>query len=87
PKSSPVIKLLQRIRDESHRFAVSYHTQLKVKSQRQSVLDNISGIGPVSKSKLLKKYGTIDNISKADFIDLKTLVGFRRANIIKGNLN
>src|SRR5690606_28826053 len=55
PNSSHVVKLLQRIRDESHRFAVSYHSVLKTKRQTASLLDEIPGIGPLTKKKLLKE--------------------------------
>ena len=83
PKDSPIIKLLQRIRDESHRFAVSYHTILKVKSQKSSLLDSIPGIGPISKRRLLKDFGSLDGISKASDNDIGKIVGLSKATIIK----
>jgi excinuclease ABC subunit C len=83
PKDSPIIKLLQRIRDESHRFAVSYHTILKVKSQKSSLLDSIPGIGPISKRRLLKEFGSLDGISKASDNDIGKIVGLSKATIIK----
>lgn len=83
PPDSPIIKLLQRIRDESHRFAVSYHTVLKVKAQKSSVLDSIPGIGPTTKKRLLKEFGSVAGISKADKIDLVKIVGNSKASIIK----
>lgn len=85
PKSTPIIQLLQRIRDESHRFAVSYHTVLKVKAQTRSIFNEINGIGPKTKKLLLKKYGTIEAISEVTEAELADLVGAKRANIIKLN--
>lgn len=85
-KSSPIIKLLQRIRDESHRFAVSYHTVLKIKAQTNSILNEISGIGPKTRKLLLREYKTVDGISNADVKELEMLIGKSRAQIIKTNL-
>ena len=83
PKDSPIIKLLQRVRDESHRFAVSYHTVLKVNNQKSSLLDSIPGIGPITRRTLLKQYGSLDNIAKADNNSLSKIVGKSKATIIK----
>ncbi|NTW61761.1 excinuclease ABC subunit UvrC [Candidatus Saccharibacteria bacterium] len=82
PKNSHVIMLLQRIRDESHRFAVSYHSSLRIKKQTLGQLDEIIGIGPKTKSKLLRKFGSLSSIKKASFEDLASLVGETKANII-----
>jgi excinuclease ABC subunit C len=71
PKDSPIIKLLQRIRDESHRFAISYHTILKRTKQNVSLLDEIPGIGPKTKTKLMKKYGSLSSIKKVSPQDLE----------------
>lgn len=75
PKSSHIVKLLQRVRDESHRFAVSYHTVLKRQKQTASLLDDIPGIGPVTKKKLLKAFGSLKGISGATDEELEILVG------------
>jgi excinuclease ABC subunit C len=85
PKSTPIIKLLQRIRDESHRFAVSYHSVLKVKAQTNSIFDDVNGIGPKTKKLLMRKYGSVKAISEADESELELLVGKKRARIIKLN--
>jgi len=87
PKDSPIIKLLQRIRDESHRFAVSYHTVLKIKSQKTSLLDSIPGVGPISRKQLLKEFGSVDEISKANEVDIAKVVGKSKADIIKQYLS
>ena len=86
PKSSSVIKLLQLIRDESHRFAVSYHTVLKIKAQTNSVFNDMVGIGPKTKKLLMRKYGSVAAISEADESELASLIGSSRAHIIKLNL-
>ncbi len=87
PKSSPIIKLLQRIRDESHRFAVSYHSVLKINGQKNSVLNEISGIGPKTRKLLLNHYKTIEGIAEADEGEVAKLIGINRARIIKLNIN
>lgn len=84
--SESIIKLIQRIRDEAHRFAVSYHTKLKRNNQISSQLDQIKGIGPKTKQKLLKKYRNISNIKKADQRQIAKIIGFKKAKIIKQNL-
>ncbi len=81
----PIIKLIQRVRDEAHRFAVGYHTKLKRQSQLDSQLDRIKGIGIKTKQKLLKKYQTITKISQASDEDLIDLIGTKKAKIIRDN--
>ncbi len=63
--SSPVTLLLQRIRDESHRFAISYHRKLMNKRMFVSVLDDIEGIGPIKKRRLLRTFGSAEAAVKA----------------------
>lgn len=83
PHSSHIVKLLQRIRDESHRFAVSYHSTLKTKRQTASVLDDIPGIGPVTRKKLLKRFGSVKGIATAPDSDLVKAVGKSKASMIR----
>jgi len=85
-KNNSLIKLLQRIRDESHRFAVSYHTTLKRKNSLQSILDQISGIGPQTKNKLLKKYGSLNQIKSAPISELELLIGKAKTDLLKNFL-
>jgi excinuclease ABC subunit C len=82
PHSTNLIKLLQRIRDESHRFAITYHSVLKVKRQTASVLDEIPGIGPASRKKLLKTFGSFKGISEASETDIAQAVGISKAKQI-----
>lgn len=79
PNSTHLIKLLQRIRDESHRFAVSYHTVLKRSRQTKSVLEDIPGIGPSTKKKLLKAFGSVKGITQASTAELAKVVGSQKA--------
>jgi len=87
PDRAHIIKLLQRIRDESHRFAVSYHTTLKRKRTTVSKLDDMPGIGPSSKKKLLRAFGSVKAISEANTAQITAIVGSHRAKIIKQHLD
>ena len=73
PRDSEALYLLQRIRDESHRFAVTYHRSLRTKELKKSILDDISGLGPVRKQKILNHFGTIGEIRKAKLQDFTVL--------------
>ncbi len=81
-----ITKLLQRIRDESHRFAVSYHTHLKRTGQTRSVLDDIPGVGPATRKKLLKTFGSVNGIKEAGVADIAKQVGLIKAKAIKAHL-
>lgn len=83
PNNSNIVKLLQRIRDESHRFAVSYHSVLKVKRQTASILDDVPGIGPATRKKLIKTFGSLKGITQARFDDLELLLGNKKATVLK----
>ena len=83
PHSTNLVKLLQRIRDESHRFAVSYHSVLKVKRQTASLLDDIPGVGPITRKKLLRKFGSVKAIGEATETELAVVVGSKLAKNLK----
>lgn len=83
PHNTNVVKLLQRIRDESHRFAVTYHSVLKVKHQTASVLDDIPTIGPATRKKLIKTFGSMRGVLQARDQDLVHLLGEKKAAILK----
>ncbi len=83
PHNTNLVKLLQRIRDESHRFAVSYHSVLKVKRQTASLLDDIPGIGPATRKKLLKTFGSVRGIMQTSDTEIRQTVGDKKAHIIK----
>ncbi len=86
PHNTNLVKLLQRIRDESHRFAVSYHSTLKTKRQTASLLDDIPGVGPATRKRLLKTFGSMRGIAQADEVELTNVVGRQKAEAIKRNL-
>jgi excinuclease ABC subunit C len=69
------LKLLQRIRDEAHRFAITYHRKLRQKGELQSLLDKIPGIGPVRKKALLVFFGDLKKIREASIADLMHVEG------------
>ena len=75
PHSSHIVKLLQRIRNESHRFAVSYHTVLKRQRQVASELDEIPGIGPVTRKKLLHSFGSVRGLKAATRQQVVAVIG------------
>ncbi|MBN2364742.1 MAG: excinuclease ABC subunit C [Calditrichaeota bacterium] len=70
PKSSAGLKLLQQIRDESHRFAITYHRKLRDRRSMKSPLDEIDGIGPKRKASLLRAFGSLKKIREASLEDL-----------------
>ncbi len=83
PANTNLVKLLQRIRDESHRFAVSYHSVLKSKRQTASLLDGIPGIGPATRKKLLKTFGSMRGVTQAPDHDLEKILGPKKATILR----
>jgi excinuclease ABC subunit C len=80
---SDLVKLFQRIRDESHRFAVSYHSTLSRKRQTISVLEEISGIGPATRRKLLKEFGSVRGIASASDRELQEVIGVERTKNLR----
>lgn len=81
PLTSVVIQLMQRIRDEAHRFAVSYHTSLRDKRVRGSKLDQIPGVGPATRKKLLRQFGSVAGVRQADLSELSSIVGAKAQTI------
>ena len=79
PRGSEALYMVQRIRDEAHRFAITFHRQLRAKSAIQSALDTIPGIGPKRKKALLKKFGSVKTIREAGVDDIASTIGFTRA--------
>jgi len=78
PVYSPALKLLKRIRDEAHRFAIKYHKKLRGKKLIASELDYIQGIGPKRKQALIKQFGSLDKIKQASVEDIAKLNGFNQ---------
>jgi excinuclease ABC subunit C len=79
PVDSEALLLLRRIRDEAHRFAISYHRKLRSQRSLSSVLDDIPGIGPKRKSELMKAFGSVDRLSHADAADIAVGAGISEA--------
>ncbi|MEO6109779.1 MAG: excinuclease ABC subunit UvrC [Candidatus Saccharimonadales bacterium] len=77
-----VTKLFQRIRDESHRFAVSYHTVLKRAKQTASTLEEIPGIGPVTRRTLIKTFGSMRGVASAERVDIVKTIGEKKTALI-----
>jgi len=81
-KSSPCLRLIQRIRDEAHRFAITFHRKLRTYHSFKSILDEIPGIGEKRKLILLNKYKSLEEIKKASEEELTNLVGRKVAREI-----
>jgi excinuclease ABC subunit C len=79
PRTSQTLYLVQRIRDEAHRFAITYHRGVRQKAGIQSALDAIPGIGPKRKRALLHKFGSVQRIRAASLDDIAATPGFTRA--------
>ncbi|EKD49616.1 MAG: hypothetical protein ACD_63C00092G0008 [uncultured bacterium] len=79
PNESAQLKLLQRIRDEAHRFAIDYHHKLREKSMARSALDNIKGIGLKTRKKLFRKFGSVAGLRSAKRKDVEDVVGRKLA--------
>jgi excinuclease ABC subunit C len=75
PKTSPVLQLLQRIRDEAHRFAITYHRNLRAKRTLQTELTQIPGIGALTAKKLLQTFGSVTGVREAPQADLEAKAG------------
>ncbi len=82
PHASHVLKLLQRVRDEAHRFAITYQSQLHNKRVTTSVLDEIPGIGPVTRKALVRRFGSVRGVRGASPEDLAQAVGPAKAAIL-----
>lgn len=78
PPGSPPLKLLQRIRDEAHRFAVEYHRRLRGKRALASLLDTVPGIGPKRRELLLSRFGSLEGLKRATLEELLSVPGLPR---------
>ena len=88
PRSSQALYLVQRIRDEAHRFAITFHRQLRKKSSVRSAMDTVPGIGPKRKKALIRRFGTVNAIREADTSEIAAVVGMTQklAEIVKEHL-
>ena len=77
-KTSPALMLLKRIRDEAHRFAITYNRKVRSKRTIKSVLDEIKGIGPAKRQLLLKTFGSVARIKQLNADELTKLKGITK---------
>ena len=75
PPDSPALHLVQQIRDEAHRFAITGHRQRRGKTKTRSVLEDISGVGPKRRARLLRQFGGLQGLARAGIEDIKTVDG------------
>jgi excinuclease ABC subunit C len=82
PRETAALRLLQRIRDEAHRFAVTFHRQSRTKRDFRSALDDIAGIGPRRRRQLLSTFGSVAGVRRASRTDLAAVVGDKAADAV-----
>lgn len=89
PADSPALRVIQRIRDEAHRFALTYHRKLRARRIQESLLDDIPGIGAQRKAKLLAQFGSVDRLRRASPAELAAAsdIGPRLAELIHAALH
>ncbi len=85
PRSSPVLQLVQRVRDEAHRFAVGFHRQVRGKRTLHSELDDIPGVGPTKRKRLLTRFGSLRGVRSASEVELAASVGKTTAARIRAH--
>lgn len=78
PEDSPALKMLQRLRDEAHRFAVTYHRQLRGKRSLRSMLEDIEGVGATRRRELMRAFGSVERIREAGLDELTAVPGMNR---------
>lgn len=84
---SPLFRLLEKIQDEVHRFAITFHRDKRSKRQVASALDNIKGIGEKTKTALLKEFKSVKRIKEATIEEVSAIIGESKAKIIKEGLD
>jgi excinuclease ABC subunit C len=82
PKESPALLLIQRIRDEAHRFAITVHRQSRTKRDLRSEIDEIGGVGPRRRKALLTAFGSVAGVRRATREDLARVVGAKCADAV-----
>jgi len=85
-KNSESLKLIQQLRDEAHRFGITFHRDKRSKQQVVSELDSIKGIGQVMKEKLLQKYKSVKRIREVSELEIAELIGEKKAALVKKGL-
>lgn len=77
---------MQRLRDEAHRFAITYQTILRGKRQTKSVLDEVPGVGPATRKKLLRAFGSVRGAKLASDDQLAAVIGSAKAKVVREHL-
>ena len=85
-KKSSSLKLIQQLRNEAHRFGINHHRRKRVSEKIKTSLDNISGIGPKTSTLLLKRFGSVKNLMKADYKTVQELIGKSKAKKLFGKI-
>ena len=85
-KKSSSLKLIQQLRNEAHRFGINHHRRKRVSEKIKTSLDNISGIGPKTSTLLLKRFGSVKNLMKADYKTVQELIGKSKAKKVFGKI-
>ena len=85
-KTSETLKVIQHLRDEAHRFGITFHRHMRSKGQIVSELDTIKGIGEKTKEALLKKYKSVKRIREAQSAELEELIGKKKATLVAEGL-
>ena len=83
PRNSQALHLVQRIRDEAHRFAITFHRNLRSKDSLKSPIDNVTGIGPKRTRMLMRRFGTLKGIKEAAVDDIASVPGMTRSLAIR----
>ncbi len=88
PRTSQAMYLVQRVRDEAHRFAITYHRQVRSRTGLRSALDEVQGIGPKRKRELLRRFGSVKGIRAATLEELAAVPGMtlKQARVLKTSL-
>lgn len=86
-RNSQALRLLQHLRDEAHRFGITFHRNLRSKAALQSALSSIKGVGPRTEQRLLMRFGSVPRIAAAPYDELSGIVGPKLASVIKEELS
>ena len=82
PRESPALRMLQRLRDEAHRFAITFHRASRTKRDLRSELDSVAGIGPRRRKQLLTAFGSLSGVRRASRAELEAIVGVKAADAV-----
>jgi len=75
PADSPALRVIQRVRDEAHRFAIAGHRKRRARRHQESILETVPGLGPAKRRSLLKRFGGLQGVARASVADLEQVTG------------